>query len=84
MTRPSSGRRHLQLGVAAVVAPLLESAGIAMISPGNTNPSLTIGPDRDAPQRQFDNYFRMVANDAQQGGFLAAYAVRIWTCSGSP
>lgn len=61
-------------GVARVVAPELESAAIAMLSPGNTDPSLTIGPVRNAPVRQFDNYFRMVANDSQQGGFLAAYA----------
>jgi len=61
-------------GVAAVVAPELEKAGIAMASPGNTNPSLTVGPDPAAPQRQYDNYFRMIATDAQQGGFLARYA----------
>lgn len=61
-------------GVAAAIAPLLEAAGIAMLSPGNTDPTLTVGPDPDAPARQFDAYFRMVANDSQQGGFLAAYA----------
>jgi branched-chain amino acid transport system substrate-binding protein len=61
-------------GVAATVAPLLEAAGIAMLSPGNTNPALTVGPDPDHPVRPYDNYFRLVANDAQQGGFLAHYA----------
>ena len=61
-------------GVAAAVAPLLEAAGIAMISPGNTNPTLTLGSDPDHPVRPFANYFRLVANDAQQGGFLARYA----------
>ena len=33
-------------GVAAAVAPEFESADIALISPGNTDPSLTRGPDR--------------------------------------
>ena len=32
------------------------------------------GPDPHHPVRQFANYFRLVANDAQQGGFLARYA----------
>ena len=61
-------------GVAAEVAPILDDAGIAMISPSNTDPTLTIGPDRSAPSRQFDSYFRLVATDAQQGPFLANYA----------
>src|SRR4051812_36209444 len=30
-------------GVAAKVAPVLDSAGIVMISPGNTDPTLTLG-----------------------------------------
>jgi len=62
-------------GVAAQVAPLLQAAGIAMISPGNTNPTLTLGPDEANPVRQFSNYFRMVANDSAQGGFLAQFAL---------
>ena len=62
-------------GVAAAVLPDFESAGIALVSPGNTDPSLTLGPDRAQPMRPYDNYFRMVANDAQQGGFLARVAV---------
>jgi branched-chain amino acid transport system substrate-binding protein len=61
-------------GVAAAVAPAFESAGIALLSPGNTDPSLTLGPDRAHPMRRYQNYFRLVANDAQQGGFLARAA----------
>jgi branched-chain amino acid transport system substrate-binding protein len=61
-------------GVAAEVAPVLEQAGIVEISPGNTDPALTLGPDANAPVRQHDNYFRVVANDAQQGSVLANYA----------
>jgi branched-chain amino acid transport system substrate-binding protein len=61
-------------GVAAQVAPVLEAAGITMISPGNTDPGLTVGPDRAQPTRQFANYFRMVATDADQGEVLAGFA----------
>lgn len=61
-------------GVAAEVAPVLEAAGIVMVSPGNTDPALTVGDDPTNPQRQFDNYFRVVATDADQGDVLAAYA----------
>ena len=54
-------------GVAAETAPVLEKAGIAQISPGNTDPTLTLGSTRRRPERQFDDYFRVVASDAQQG-----------------
>lgn len=64
-------------GVAAAVLPNFESAGIALVSPGNTDPSLTLGPDRDHPMRPYGDYFRMVANDAQQGGFLARAAAAL-------
>jgi branched-chain amino acid transport system substrate-binding protein len=62
-------------GVAAAVVPDLAALGIAIISPGNTNPALTLGADRDRPVRPYDNYFRMVAHDGQQGGFLAQVAI---------
>ena len=61
-------------GVARAVQPAFAAAGIALVSPGNTDPTLTLGPDRDDPERPYDNYFRMVAHDAQQGGFLAEAA----------
>lgn len=61
-------------GVASAVLPDFQAAGIPLVSPGNTNPALTLGPDRNNPVRPYNNYFRMVANDAQQGGFLAQYA----------
>lgn len=61
-------------GVAAAVLPAFASAGVALISPGNTDPSLTLGRDRSHPMRPYANYFRMVANDALQGGFLARVA----------
>jgi branched-chain amino acid transport system substrate-binding protein len=62
-------------GVGAEAAPVLAEAGIALISPGNTDPTLTVGDDPDNPERQNDNYFRMVATDAEQGPLLATYAL---------
>lgn len=62
-------------GVAAAVLPAFDSAGIALISPGNTDPTLTLGPDPSHPVRPYDDYFRMVANDALQGAFLARRAL---------
>lgn len=54
-------------GVAAQVMPILSPAGIVMISPGNTDPTLT-------QNRPFPTYFRVVATDSVQGPQLAAYA----------
>jgi len=64
-------------GVAAAVAPAFDAAGIALVSPGNTNPSLTLGSDRDHPMRPYPTYFRMVAHDGQQGSFLAQAARKL-------
>lgn len=61
-------------GVAQSVQPILERAKIAMISPGNTGVSLTMGPDATKPKRQYPNYFRVCTNDAVQGPFGAQYA----------
>jgi branched-chain amino acid transport system substrate-binding protein len=61
-------------GVAAKVAPVLNNAGIVMISPGNTDPALTLGPNPAQPVRTWPNYFRMVAADNVQAPFLAKYA----------
>jgi branched-chain amino acid transport system substrate-binding protein len=64
-------------GVAAVVQPVLASAGIVMISPGNTNPTLTLGPDPSHPVRPFSNYFRLVVPDSIQGSELGDYAFNV-------
>lgn len=63
-------------GVAMMVAPILAQAGIAMISPANTDPVLTLGTNPAQPTRPFSTYFRMVATDKDQGPFLATYAYR--------
>jgi branched-chain amino acid transport system substrate-binding protein len=63
--------------VAQAEMPIAARAGLAMISPTNTNPGLTLRPyaaeDLDVPFDQLHpagtktNYFRDVANDAFQG-----------------
>ena len=53
-------------GVAAEVMPVLDAAGITMISPANTDPTLSRGPDPVLfPERVWPTYFRMVATDAE-------------------
>jgi branched-chain amino acid transport system substrate-binding protein len=59
--------------VAWRAAPVLNRAGIAMISPANTDPSLTLGAEGTKPRRQFSTYFRLIASNARGGSFLARY-----------
>lgn len=61
-------------GVAAAVLPTLSAANIALVSPGNTDPSLTQGANPDTPVRPYANYFRLVVPDNLQGSALADYA----------
>lgn len=63
----------LNSSVAAPVQPVLNSANIAMVSPANTNPALTRGPNPDSPQRLYANYFRTCTTDSVQGPFAAQY-----------
>lgn len=62
--------------VAQQVAPILEQADIVEVSPANSNPTLTRGPENAQPVRVWDNYFRVCANDNTQGPFLADYAYK--------
>ncbi|MET9730299.1 bifunctional serine/threonine-protein kinase/ABC transporter substrate-binding protein [Streptomyces sp. NPDC006458] len=57
-----------------LVAPLAQ-ADLVNVSPGNTDPVLTLGPDWAAgtKSRQYDTYFRTVATDADQGPYAARY-----------
>lgn len=64
-------------GVALKAAPVLAASDLALVSPGNTLTSLTIGNDVANPQRQWDSYFRMVGPDTRQAEFLAAQAKRL-------
>ncbi len=64
----------LNSSVGQVIQPVIDSAGIAEISPANTNPTLTRGakPVED-PQRTYDTYFRTCTTDDVQGPFAAKY-----------
>jgi branched-chain amino acid transport system substrate-binding protein len=64
----------LNSSVAQSVQPVLASANIVMVSPANTNPSLTQGADfATAPKRTYANYFRTCTTDSIQGPFAARY-----------
>ena len=59
------------------VQPILNERSIPMISPANTGPSLTLGENfATAPQRVYDNYFRVATTDLVQGPFAANYLVQ--------
>lgn len=64
----------LNSSTALIAAPILTKAGIVMVSPANTNPSLTQGADYlTTKKRQFPTYFRTATTDAVQGPFAAQY-----------
>lgn len=63
----------LNSSVAQSVQPVLNGANIAMVSPANTNPTLTKGPDLAAPKRAYADYFRTCTTDDVQGPFAAKY-----------
>ena len=66
----------LNSSTAQTVQPILSERSIAMISPANTNPSLTRGENfAEAPARPFENYFRVATTDDLQGPFAAQYLV---------
>jgi branched-chain amino acid transport system substrate-binding protein len=64
----------LNSSTAQTVAPILSERDLAMISPANTNPTLTRGENFAAsPSRPFPNYFRVATTDDLQGPFGAQY-----------
>jgi branched-chain amino acid transport system substrate-binding protein len=88
--QPSAGQQNATKFVAdkdvlGVVGPLNSSVGESMqkvfddaklvqVSPANTGPSLTQGPDwRTKKARQYTSYFRTATTDAVQGPFAAQY-----------
>jgi branched-chain amino acid transport system substrate-binding protein len=66
----------LNSSVAQTVQPVLQQKKVVMVSPANTNPSLTKGTDTANPKRQFDNYFRVCTTDDLQGPYAADYLVQ--------
>ncbi|SDI28452.1 branched-chain amino acid transport system substrate-binding protein [Sinosporangium album] len=63
-------------GVARAIQPKIASSRLVEISPGNTDPVLSRGPEfATAPKRPYENYFRVVGTDDLQGPFNARYLV---------
>ncbi|MER7763723.1 bifunctional serine/threonine-protein kinase/ABC transporter substrate-binding protein [Streptomyces sp. NPDC097619] len=62
-------------GVAKTLLPGLSGAGIADVSPSNTDPVLTLGPDwaTGTLSRPYGTYFRTMAPDVVQGPFAARH-----------
>lgn len=66
----------LNSSTAQVVAPALGERTIPLISPANTNPTLTRGENfATAPARPTPTYFRVATTDDLQGPFGAQYLV---------
>ncbi|MFJ5637763.1 bifunctional serine/threonine-protein kinase/ABC transporter substrate-binding protein [Streptomyces goshikiensis] len=65
----------LNSSVAAAMLGPFEQANLVNVSPANTNPALTYGPDwaKGTKSRPYQTYFRTVATDADQGPFAARY-----------
>ncbi|HEX7276871.1 MAG TPA: branched-chain amino acid ABC transporter substrate-binding protein [Acidimicrobiales bacterium] len=63
--------------VAQQTIPILDTANIVQVSPGNTNDTLTRGENfATSPARPHKNYFRTSTLDSLQGGFAADYAYK--------
>ncbi|MFF5936213.1 branched-chain amino acid ABC transporter substrate-binding protein [Streptomyces sp. NPDC012508] len=91
--QPSSGQQNATKLVAdkevlGVVGPLnssvaesmqkvFQDANLVQVSPANTNPSLTQGPNWNSgdKKRTYKSYFRTATTDAIQGPFAAQYVV---------
>lgn len=64
----------LNSSVAQNVQPILNDKKIVMVSPANTNPTLTKGENyKTSPARKYDVYYRVCATDDLQGPFAAKY-----------
>jgi branched-chain amino acid transport system substrate-binding protein len=63
-------------GAAQGALPIISEAGMLMISPSNTSPSLT-NDDTDAGGAYLPGYFRTGHNDLFQGAMAAQFAVEV-------
>ncbi|MFJ1703842.1 branched-chain amino acid ABC transporter substrate-binding protein [Kitasatospora sp. NPDC088346] len=65
----------LNSSVAQAMLGVLDPAGLTDVSPANTNPLLSQGPDwaKGVKARPHPSYFRTVATDAAQGPYAAQY-----------
>jgi branched-chain amino acid transport system substrate-binding protein len=66
----------LNSGVAQSMQKVFDEADLVEVSPANTNPALTQGPNwaSGTKVRPFKSYFRTATTDAIQGPFAAQYA----------
>lgn len=64
----------LNSSVAQSMQKVFDDANVTEVSPANTNPSLTQGPNwQTSKARPYKSYFRVVTTDAIQGPFAADY-----------
>jgi branched-chain amino acid transport system substrate-binding protein len=64
----------LNSSVAQSMQKVFDDANVTEVSPANTNPSLTQGPNWQTNKvRPYKSYFRVVTTDAIQGPFAADY-----------
>jgi len=64
----------LNSSVAQSMQKVFNDASVTEVSPANTNPSLTQGPNwQTSKVRSYKSYFRVVTTDAIQGPFAADY-----------
>lgn len=68
------GNFNSNVGKASI--PISNAAGVVQITPSQTNPSLTKGPDAAALRKKPNNYFRICATDDLQGPVAADYAYK--------
>ncbi|WP_228489127.1 branched-chain amino acid ABC transporter substrate-binding protein [Raineyella fluvialis] len=64
----------LNSSVGQAIQPILDPSKIPLVSPANTNPTLTRGAEASTnPKRTYTSYFRTCTTDAIQGPFAAQY-----------
>ncbi len=59
---------------AAAAAPIISDAGLVMVAPSNTSPSLTSDLEGNPGSNHHDGYYRVANNDLHQAKFVAKYA----------
>ena len=64
-------------GAAAAASPLISAAGMVMISPSNTSPSLTSDLAGTAGKNYYPGYYRTAHNDLYQGAAAAGFALEV-------
>ena len=64
-------------GAAAAASPLISAAGMVMISPSNTSPSLTSDLAGTAGENYYPGYYRTAHNDLFQGAAAAGFATEV-------